>query len=94
MASDVERYRPLVRLFAVALVLLSVVFTGVDLAAGMPWWWTAFEGPPGIAFGAWMYYLARPEEGSSLGELESNRTATGDANAASAAVEKAAGHEQ
>ena len=41
MASDLERYRPLVRFFGVCLTLLGIVFTGVDLAAGMPWWWTA-----------------------------------------------------
>ena|SRR5438270_3431098 len=60
LASDLERYRPLVRFLAAAVVLMSVVFTGVDLAVGLPWWWTAFEGPPGIALGAWMFYLARP----------------------------------
>jgi hypothetical protein len=60
LASDLERYRRLVRLLAVAFVLMSLVFTGIDLAAGMPWWWTAGEGPPGIPFGAWMYLLARP----------------------------------
>jgi hypothetical protein len=61
MSSDLERYRPMVRFLAVAIVLMSVVFTGVDWAAGMPWWWTAFEGPPGIVLGAGMLYLARPD---------------------------------
>ena len=60
MASDLERYRPMVRFFGVALALISVVFVGVDLAAGMPWWWTVFEGPPGVAVGAFIYFLARP----------------------------------
>jgi hypothetical protein len=60
MASDLERYRPLVRLFGVALALLGIVFRGVDLAAGMPWWWTAFEGPPGLPVGALLLFLARP----------------------------------
>jgi hypothetical protein len=59
MASDVERYRPLVRFFGVALALLGVVFTAVDVVAGMPWWWTAFEGPPGLPVGALMFFLAR-----------------------------------
>jgi ABC-type multidrug transport system permease subunit len=57
-----ERFRPLARFLAAAIVLMSIVFTGVDLAAGMPWWWTVFEGPPGIALGAWMFYLARPAQ--------------------------------
>jgi len=41
MASNLDRYRPLVRFFGLCLALLGIVFTGVDLAAGMPWWWTA-----------------------------------------------------
>ena len=60
MASDLDRYRPLVRFFGVCLALLGIVFTGVDLAAGMPWWWTALEGPGGVAFGALLFVLARP----------------------------------
>ena len=60
MASDLERYRPLVRFFGVCLALLGIVFTGVDLAAGMPWWWTALEGPGAVPIGALIYFLARP----------------------------------
>jgi hypothetical protein len=60
MASDLERYRPLVRFFGVALVLLGFVFTGLDLVAGMPWWWIAFEGPGAVPVGALVYFLARP----------------------------------
>ena len=37
VASDLERYRPLVRFLGAAFALMSVVFLGVDLAAGMPW---------------------------------------------------------
>src|SRR5437763_1542167 len=60
MAADLERYRPLVRFLGLALIIMGVVFTGIDLAAGMPWWWSACEGPPVTAIGAWIYYLARP----------------------------------
>jgi hypothetical protein len=60
MASDLERYRPLVRFFGVALALLGIVFTGVDVIAGMPWWWTALEGPGAVPVGALVFYLARP----------------------------------
>ncbi len=60
LASDLERYRTLVRLYGVAVILMGMIFTGVNLTAGMPWWWTAFYGPPGIGLGAWMYYLANP----------------------------------
>jgi hypothetical protein len=60
MASDLERYRPQVRFFGVAFAPLGIIFTGVDLLAGMPWWWTAFEGPSGLPVGALVFYLARP----------------------------------
>jgi hypothetical protein len=61
VASDLERYRPLVRFLGVAVAVMSVVLLGVDLAAGMPWWWSASEGPGGVVFGALMFVLARPD---------------------------------
>ena len=60
LAADLERYRPLVRSLGMAFVLMSVVILGVDLAAGMPWWWTALEGPGAVPVGALVYFLARP----------------------------------
>ena len=60
VAADLERYRPLVRLLGTAFALMSVVLLGVDLAAGLPWWWSASEGPGGVVLGALMFFLARP----------------------------------
>ena len=60
VAADLERYRPLVRFLGVAFALMSVALLGVDLAAGMPWWWSASEGPGGVVFGALLFVLARP----------------------------------
>src|SRR6516225_7818131 len=60
LATDLERYRPLVRFLGVAFALMSLALLGVDLAAGMPWWWTASEGPGGVVFGALLLVLARP----------------------------------
>jgi hypothetical protein len=57
-ATDLERYRPLVRFLGVAFALMSLALLGVDLAAGMPWWWTASEGPGGVLFGALLFVLA------------------------------------
>ena len=62
VAADLERYRPLVRSLGVAFALMSLVVLGVDLAAGMPWWWSASEGPGGVAFGALLFVLARPAD--------------------------------
>jgi hypothetical protein len=60
VAADLERYRPLVQFLGLAIVLMSVVALGVDLAVGMPWWWSASEGPGGVVLGALMFILARP----------------------------------
>jgi hypothetical protein len=57
---DLGCYRPLVRFLGVAFALMSLVLLGVDLAAGMPWWWSASEGPGGVVFGALLFVLARP----------------------------------
>jgi hypothetical protein len=62
VAADLERYRPLVRFLGVAFALMSVVLLGIDLAAGMPWWWSASEGPGGVVLGALMFVLARPDQ--------------------------------
>jgi hypothetical protein len=59
VAANLERYRPLVRFLGLAFALMSLVLLGVDLAAGMPWWWSASEGPGGVVFGAPMFVLAR-----------------------------------
>src|SRR5262249_3906246 len=58
-ASDLERYLPLVRFLGTALALMGVLFLGIDLAADMPWWWIASEGPAGIAIGALLLRVAR-----------------------------------
>ena len=34
----------------------------VVATAGMPWWWSASEGPGGVAFGALLFVLARPAD--------------------------------
>jgi hypothetical protein len=67
VASDLERYRPLVRLLGVAFALMGLVLLGVDRAAGMPWWWSASEGPGGAVFGVLMFFLARPVHRDSDG---------------------------
>jgi hypothetical protein len=79
VASDLDRYRPLVQFLGVAFTLLVPVFLFIDLAAGMPWWWTASEGPGSIVVGAVLFLLARPghREGGPSGELGSFPNADG-----------------
>jgi hypothetical protein len=46
VASNLQRYRPIVLYFGVATAIGGVLLTGIDLHAGMPTWWTLVEGPP------------------------------------------------
>jgi hypothetical protein len=62
VASDLERYRPVVRFLGVALALVGLILLGVDVGAGMPWWWSAFEGPLWVVVGAVIFFLARPDQ--------------------------------
>ena len=51
IASDPARYRALVTYVAVMNVVFGLLILAIDLEAGMPALWTAFEGPPVAAFG-------------------------------------------
>jgi hypothetical protein len=59
VATDLERYRPVAWFLGAAQVVMGIVFIGVDLAAGMPTWWIAYEGPSEVVIGAVMMVLAR-----------------------------------
>lgn len=56
-AADLERYRPLARFLAQLLILLGAVFLVVDAVEGMPWWWTASEGPFRLTSGLLILWL-------------------------------------
>jgi len=56
-AADLDRYRPLVRFLGVSLAVMGIVFLGVDLAVGMPWWWSVCEGLP-VLVGTSLFFLA------------------------------------
>ena len=60
LATDLRRYRPLVRLMGLFVVAMGAAFIGIDLSATMPWWWSTIEGPTTIIGGATMFLLARP----------------------------------
>lgn len=57
-ATDLIRYRPLVRFLGISLTVMGVVFLGVDMLAGMPAWWSACESLP-IAVGLALSVLTR-----------------------------------
>lgn len=48
---DVRRYWPLIRFFARLAVVHGVVMFAIDVAVGMPTWWTTVEGPAFAATG-------------------------------------------
>jgi hypothetical protein len=50
LSFDVVRFRPLIGFLGWLHIALGLTVLGIDLAAGLPWWWVAGEGP-GIAFG-------------------------------------------
>lgn len=59
VASDLNRYRPLVRLIALGTIVFSGMQLIVDTMSGMPVWWTIGESASTIAGGGWMYWLDR-----------------------------------
>ena len=59
LAVDVTRYRVLILFTAASYLLAAVVFTGIDLANHMPWWWTLNEVGSVVFLGLIMFWLAR-----------------------------------
>lgn len=60
VARDPVRFAPVVRFVGVMNIAFGLMLVGIDLHAGMPWWWTAGEGPPIVAFGVVVLLLSRP----------------------------------
>ncbi len=56
---DVERYSRLIAVLAGAMIVQGIVIVGIDLAEGMPQWWTMFEGPCCSGLGAILLLLHR-----------------------------------
>jgi hypothetical protein len=56
---DLVRYRLLVRRLGMAIIALGILLLGVDIMAGMPWFWQAMEGPANILLGAIILWAAR-----------------------------------
>ncbi|HUT32003.1 MAG TPA: hypothetical protein VNE39_00870 [Planctomycetota bacterium] len=57
LSTDVRRYAALVTFSASAAVAVGLLLLATDLSVGMPWWWTAGEGPYLMAFGALLLAL-------------------------------------
>ncbi len=59
LASDLKRFRPLVLLNGFSFLLAGPLFFIIDYSAGMPWWWSAMDGPFLALTGAAMLWLSR-----------------------------------
>lgn len=55
----------LVRWITILHMLLGLTILGIDLAAGMPAYWTAGEGPPIVALAAFTFWLWHRADGES-----------------------------
>lgn len=62
---DVVRYAPLITMIAMATIAFALSLLSIDLAVGMPWFWTLIEGP-GIA-AIWTAILWLQRQGAKQG---------------------------
>ena len=59
VSTDVVRYRPILVYLWNLNIAFGIMLVVIDLYAGLPWWWTAFEGPPIALLGVLLAFLAR-----------------------------------
>jgi hypothetical protein len=59
LASDVRRYRDLIRWYGRVIAVAGLLLVGVDIAESMPVWWTAFEGITVVGIGVVILTLCR-----------------------------------
>ncbi len=58
LSFQVRRFAPVIRFLAAMGVVFGAIMLGIDLAVGMPWWWTWGEGPLVVPVYAFVYCLA------------------------------------
>lgn len=59
LASDVERFRPLIIFNGISFLLAGFVFFVIDYTSGLPMWWTLFDSLGCGFFGAAILWLTR-----------------------------------
>jgi hypothetical protein len=59
ISTDVVRFRPLVWYVAAMNVVFGFMLLAIDIHAGLPAYWTAFEGPPVVVIGLLVAYFNR-----------------------------------
>lgn len=58
-STDVVRYAPVIRFLTYVTLAFAVLITGIDSMAGLPTYWTLFEGPSIFLLGIIMLLLVR-----------------------------------
>lgn len=59
VSRDVRRFQPILIYIAMMNFFFGCLVIGIDLHAGLPWFWTLMEGPPLVAMGVLMWFLQR-----------------------------------
>ena len=59
LATNVRRHTGVIRYIAWINIFFGTAVIGIDLHAGLPWYWTLVEGPPVIGFGLLLLGLLR-----------------------------------
>ena len=59
LATNVRRFRPIIRFVGWMEVIFGLAMVGIDLSAGMPFAWTLLEGPPVTVMGVALLALLR-----------------------------------
>src|SRR5690606_19167704 len=60
LSRDVPAYAGLIAFVAKLTILAGVLLLALSLRTGMPWWWTALEGPVFAATGLWyLWWLSK-----------------------------------
>lgn len=59
IARDLRRYAGVLAYVASMNIVFGLLMVGIDLNAGLPWYWTLGEGPPVLAFGVLLLIMLR-----------------------------------
>ena len=59
LSTNVRRYVPVIVYVSIMNLVFGAIVLGVDVYAGMPWYWTLMEGPPVAAIGLTQLLLLR-----------------------------------
>ena len=70
LASDVVRYRSLIRWYGRVIAVAGALLIGVDIAESMPVWWTVFEGATVVGIGVVILTLCHDERAETAARGE------------------------